>query len=46
MVWRNAHTGHFYAPYPGHPSVPGFLSFYQDPLTVFESDKPRLYQVQ
>lgn len=45
MVWRNAHNGHFYAPYPGHASVPGFLRFYQDPLTVFEADHPRLYTV-
>ncbi len=43
MVWRNAHLGHFYAPYPGHASVPGFLKFYADPLTVFENDHPRLY---
>ncbi|GAB3241348.1 glycosyl hydrolase [Hymenobacter seoulensis] len=45
MVWRNAHEGHFYAPYPGHSSVPGFRQFYQDSLTTFESDKPRLYTV-
>lgn len=45
MVWRNAHEGHFYAPYPGHPSVPDFLHFYQDPLTTFENDHPRLYTV-
>lgn len=43
MVWRNAHLGHFYAPYPGHSSVPGFLRFYQDSLTIFENDHPRLY---
>ncbi len=43
MVWRNAYTGHFYAPYPGHVSIPGFLKFYADPLTVFENDHPRLY---
>ncbi|HEX8507241.1 MAG TPA: glycosyl hydrolase [Hymenobacter sp.] len=43
MVWRNAHEGHFYAPYPGHASVPGFLRFYQDSLTAFENDRPRLY---
>ena len=46
LVWRNAHPGHFYAPYPGHASVPGFLRFYQDPLTIFENDKPQLYQVK
>ncbi|MGN0213621.1 MAG: glycoside hydrolase family 26 protein [Muribaculaceae bacterium] len=29
VVWRNAHDkpGHFYAPYPGHPSVPSFKQF-------------------
>ncbi|WP_375418278.1 glycoside hydrolase family 26 protein [uncultured Hymenobacter sp.] len=45
MVWRNAHLGHFYAPYPGHASVPGFLEFQADSLTVFEQDHPRLYTV-
>ena len=45
MVWRNARPDHFYAPYPGHPSVPGFLEFHADPLTVFENDKPQLYTV-
>ncbi len=24
LVWRNAHLGHFYAPYRGHSSVPNF----------------------
>ena len=43
MVWRNAHLGHFYAPYPGHNSVPGFLKFQADSLTLFENDHPRLY---
>jgi mannan endo-1,4-beta-mannosidase len=38
MVWRNAHTGHFYAPYPGHTSVPDFLRFYENPVTWFERD--------
>jgi mannan endo-1,4-beta-mannosidase len=42
-VWRNAHEGHFYAPYPGHSSVPGFLRFYQASLTTFENDHPQLY---
>ena len=37
-VWRNAHTGHHYAPYPGHPSVPDFLEFYNDPYTLFEAE--------
>jgi mannan endo-1,4-beta-mannosidase len=42
-VWRNAHTGHFYAPYPGHSSVPDFLTFYQDPFTVFANDLVNVY---
>lgn len=45
MMWRNARPDHCYAPYPGHPSVPDFLKFCADPLTVFENDKPRLYTV-
>ena len=45
MVWRNAHSGHFYAPYPGHASVPDFLKFYADSLTTFEADRPQLYSV-
>ena len=45
MVWRNAHAGHFYAPYPGHASVPDFLKFYTDTVTTFERDQPRLYSV-
>ncbi|MDZ7263201.1 MAG: glycosyl hydrolase, partial [candidate division KSB1 bacterium] len=42
-VWRNAHAGHHYAPYPGHPSVPDFLKFFDDPFTLFESDLPDMY---
>ena len=38
MVWRNAHTGHFYAPYPGHSSVTDFINFYNDPQTLFLND--------
>ena len=38
-VWRNAYPAlkpnHFYAPYAGHSSVPGFLNFYNDPKTLF-----------
>lgn len=43
LVWRNASTGHHFAPYPGHPSVPDFLKFYQDPFTLFEDDLPDVY---
>ncbi|MFB9294742.1 glycoside hydrolase family 26 protein [Persicitalea jodogahamensis] len=46
LVWRNdaRSTTHFYAPYPGHSSVPDFMNFYEDDYTVFETDLPRLYQ--
>src|SRR5215203_162594 len=40
LVWRNdiRSTTHFYAPYPGHNSVPDFINFYNDPFTLFEKD--------
>lgn len=36
VVWRNAHDkpGHFYAPYPGHPSAKSFKTFVEDPKIV------------
>ncbi len=43
-VWRNASTTHFYAPYPGHPAVNDFISFYNHDYTVFMSDVPELYE--
>ncbi len=43
IVWRNASTTHFFAPYPGHATVPGFIDFYNDPRTTFESDLPPMY---
>ena len=43
LVWRNANTNHFHAPYQGHSSVPDFILFYNDPRTVFESDLPDIY---
>jgi mannan endo-1,4-beta-mannosidase len=45
MVWRNANNKHHYAPYPGHPSVPDFLKFYNDAHTLFESDLSNLYRL-
>ena len=42
-VWRNAHIGHHYAPYPGHPSVQDFIAFYEDDYTIFASDMPPVY---
>jgi mannan endo-1,4-beta-mannosidase len=42
MVWRNQSTSHFHAPYPGHPSVPDFLEFYNDPYTLFMFNTPKM----
>ena len=49
LVWRNDRQSvtHYYAPFPGHSSVPDFLCFYQDSFTLFEKDLkalPSLYQ--
>jgi len=44
-VWRNDNVGHHYAPYPGHPSVPGFLDFYQDPFTIFADELVNMYVI-
>ena len=45
MVWRNSYTGHFFAPYPGHTTVPDFLEFYNDPFTLFENNLPDMYNL-
>ncbi len=44
LVWRNESTGHHFAPYPGHSSVPDFIQFYEDQSTAFESDLPEMYK--
>ncbi len=44
LVWRNDNNTHHYAPYRGHSSAPDFLTFYNDPFTLFESDIQNLYQ--
>lgn len=46
LVWRNDSKSatHYYAPYPGHSSVPDFLRFYTDPFTLFENDLKRIYK--
>jgi mannan endo-1,4-beta-mannosidase len=48
LVWRNViHSPtHYYAPFPGHKSVPNFLEFYKDPYTVFEKDLDNIYQTK
>jgi len=48
LTWRNAnestnHPGHFYAPYPGHPSAADFVRFRASERILFESDLPDLY---
>ena len=46
LVWRNdiRSATHFYAPYPGHSSVPDFMKFYNDPFTLFEKDLKKVYK--
>lgn len=46
LVWRNDARSqtHFYAPFPGHSSVPDFMQFYNDPFTLFENDLKNLYK--
>lgn len=44
LVWRNATTKHHYAPYPGHSSVNDFMTFYNDPYTLFEDDIQNIYK--
>lgn len=40
MVWRNASENpeHFFAPYPGHSSVPDFLKMEEDDFSFFAED--------
>ena len=46
LVWRNDRTSptHYYAPFPGHSSVPDFIKFYNDPYTLFEKDLKKIYK--
>jgi mannan endo-1,4-beta-mannosidase len=46
LVWRNDSQSptHYYAPYPGHSSVPDFMKFYNDPFTLFEKDLKKIYK--
>lgn len=46
LVWRNDRTSatHYYAPFPGHSSVPNFLNFYKSRYTLFENDLPDIYR--
>jgi mannan endo-1,4-beta-mannosidase len=47
LVWRNdiRSPTHYYAPFPGHPSVPDFVKFYEDPTMLFENNLPPLYNL-
>jgi mannan endo-1,4-beta-mannosidase len=38
LVWRNGHPRHCFVPYPGHPALPDFLTFRQDPFIRFLGD--------
>lgn len=42
-TWRNASPVHHFVPYPGHPAVPDFQAFYDDPMTLFLNDLPNVY---
>ncbi len=46
LVWRNDQNSatHYYAPVPGHPSVPDFKKFFDDPFTFFEKDLKSVYR--
>jgi mannan endo-1,4-beta-mannosidase len=46
LVWRNDSQSptHYYAPFPGHSSVPDFIKFYNDPYTLFEKDLGNIYK--
>jgi mannan endo-1,4-beta-mannosidase len=46
LVWRNDSKSptHYYAPFPGHSSVPDFIKFYNDPYTIFENDLKDVYK--
>ena len=44
LIWRNAGTDHHFGPYPGHRSANNFVTFFNDPLTIFQNDLPALYK--
>jgi mannan endo-1,4-beta-mannosidase len=44
LVWRNADTSQFYAPYPGHASAQDFIQFKSDGLILFEDGLPDMYK--
>lgn len=46
LVWRNANKNHHYAPYKSHLSAPDFITFFNDPYTLFESDLEKVYRTK
>lgn len=48
LTWRNANAaakpGHFYGPYPGHPSAPDFVRFARDLAVLLENELPPMYR--
>jgi len=46
LVWRNDMKSptHYYAPVPGHASVPDFMKFYNDRYTLFLNDLKDIYK--
>ncbi|MET0409661.1 MAG: glycosyl hydrolase [Polyangiaceae bacterium] len=38
LLWRNAHTGHFFVPYPGHPGAAALARFCADRRVLLEDD--------
>lgn len=44
LVWRNAGTSQYWAPYKGQVSAADFVLFYQNPFTLFEKDLPAMYR--
>lgn len=46
LVWRNDINSptHYYAPFPGHSSIPNFMEFYKHPYTLFEKDLKDIYK--
>jgi len=43
LFWRNGRPDHYYAPFPGHPSVPDFIEFKNHDLMLSLSELPDLY---
>jgi mannan endo-1,4-beta-mannosidase len=41
LVWRNAHTRHFFGPYSGHPSAADFRLFASSAEILLQSDLPK-----